>query len=202
LNAIEATEAVGLAGLADHVGVEFNHGDGKLTAVVTFDEGEVVRRGRVGLGAITDRYVLEVLATLPEGCPVAAEAVDPVQLALVADAAQSLVEIDASGVTRSYRPAIDVLAIVATVASAASGLRRLSHFANDAHRVVVCRNAPTAAMVVRFRELGVGLVVEGTGEVMSPLCRLRRVPDAVYWRLTERLFATATGTPAAVSSMR
>lgn len=165
---------------------------GRALVISQVDESEALRRQAVGLGAVTDRPLLEALAGLPLGHPVRWETLDPLDQVQFDGAPTGCIEASPSTVTRWYTPVLNPQMFVA----AADGLRsveQISLFAADGRRLLVGERPLPPRAASRARQLGIGIALRtdrGLELLEAPSGRFVR-PGARRWFVQERLWAMA-----------
>jgi hypothetical protein len=175
----------------------------RFRAVIRPEWGEIDRRARYGLGAITDYRLLCALSTLPHDVEVPWQTIDPVIAAILDCAPAGVVDASAQGVRLLLRPAVELTGVY-TVSKDRHALDRVGMLANEAPAGLVLRQRPPGldkalARAVRFG-LGLGLLNGGQLHVLAwPIRRPR--PSLNRSRLLEAIYArwcqsTGTGTPA------
>lgn len=165
-----------------------------VTAVIRPDLAEIRRREAAGLGAVLSHDLTEVLAELPADWPVARSDLDPVTLQLLDAAPPGVVEHTSTTITRLWRPALTVSGIMTTSRDWRAGLRTVSLFAADAPRGLVLSRQPhkPEAMLIRARELGIGVLAPDNSEQWRLLVAPEREPSYApgprHWRFLETTY--------------
>lgn len=160
-------------------------------ALVAVRAAEHARRVRVGLGAVTDLGLLDLLMDLPVGAPVA---VNP-QVVSVLTRLPGMVEVSDRAATR----VVDQPAVVHAAVVSGPGwrplLRRASAFEGVCQRIVLL-DAPARGLASRLWEadvLGVGVWRRtASGEIEEMLAPAAFVPSFIKparWRFQEYAYA-------------
>lgn len=171
-------------------------------ALVLFDEAEVDRRIRAGLGAVTSLPLLDALMTLPQDAHVHACDLESRTLAELRSAPAGCVRWDGDWVLRLMAPPLTVVAAVVIGHGWRRPVSQVAHFANFAQQIVILPRAPRAgASVLWEAELaGIGVwVCPEPGELhelVAPAPFRRSYFKPATWRFTERaLRAYLSGVP-------
>lgn len=189
-------EVAGLVGFTGHA-VELDLAGERVAAFFEQAEAEVRRRREVGLGAVTDRVLLQALSQLPLGHRIPALALDAISRAALELAPAGVVQRSAQTFERVWQPAVRLTGIVACRNSLATAVRAAAWFAPDCSRVAL---APVASgqvserVVAEALELEVGVMFE-TGDNLKLIRRPGRAlvsPGPRHWRLVEQVFAAWT----------
>lgn len=180
-----AAAALGAAGDIVSVCLAGEH----VYAVLRVDEAEHQRRRAAGVGAVTDRLVLEAMAGLPRACPVSLDDLDPLTRSALALAPDGLVSYAADTVTRTWTPAVRLTAVLAQRSSIRSAIAAAAWFAPDTRRAVWAPDVSTFGgdVIEGARAMGVGLVAGATGAAVVWLqpAEPRVVLGPRHWRILE-----------------
>lgn len=159
-------------------------------------EDEMSRRAGVGLGALTDRRKLALLADLPADLPVPAEHLSRAALRDLRRLPAGCAEVSAVEVTRELVPAVRVSAAVVSARTWDAGLRRVSRFSPFCARSVVLPRTPTGPaldmMLLQAVEYGVGVAVPAAGGLSWLVSAKAFVPhrrSVASWLFEEQVFA-------------
>jgi hypothetical protein len=160
-----------------------------VTAHVALNEREHRRRAAIGLGAVTDPALLDLLLNLPLGVPVA----DPVAWAATAAQLDGIAACGRDGrtVTRHLDAPLYIRAVVVT-AGPGRDLRAVqdaSLFAGFCRRwVATARPRAPVAAVLEAKLVGVGLVGPGGQVQLAAEQPVGAVIDCWAWMLWEQAY--------------
>ncbi len=191
---MDETQAARLFGFGGELVPGVRFASVSVTAVARIDRAEVQRRQAVGLGAVTDHELSQVLAQLPLDWPVPCADLDPVTLRILAAAPAGIVELTATSVTRRWRPALTVTGVLLTSRDWQAGLRNVSLFAPDAPRGVLLTRPPhnVEAVTNRAREREIGVIsadpVETWRMLVEPRHEPAYAPGPRHWRFLETTY--------------
>lgn len=166
-------------------------------ALCVLDDGEHLRRQRVGVGAVTSLTVLDAVMNLPLEVPVRCTDIATEVLSRLERADRALVIVDGEWVTRVGRPPLTVLGVLVPGPSWRSALLRAVAFGPLSQRIVVLDRAPESIdMLLWEAELaGVGVWLEDQDsaiELLQPEPFRLRYLKAATWRFSERAYRAAT----------
>lgn len=171
-------------------------------ALVLFDEEELRRRTRAGLGAVTSLPLLDALMTLPQDAHVHAGDLESRTLAELRSAPAGCVQWDGDWVLRLMTPPLTVVAAVVRGHGWRRPISQVAHFSNFAQQIVILPRPPRAGTSVLWEaELaGIGVwVCPSPGELhelVAPAPFRRSYFKPATWRFTERaLHAYLSGVP-------
>jgi hypothetical protein len=191
---MDETQAARLFGFVGELVPGVRFASVSVTAVARVDRAEVQRRQAVGLGAITDHELTQVLAQLPLDWPIPCVELDPVTLRTLAGAPEGIVELTARSVTRRWRPALTVTGVLLTSRDWQAALRNVSLFAPDAPRGVILTSPPRnlEPVVSRARELDIGVIAADLSGTWRTLAEPRHdpayAPGPRHWRFLETTY--------------
>lgn len=158
------------------------------------DETETARRAAAGLGAITQRGVLDVLMSLPTGLPVAVDTLTERERRLVRRAPSGAVEYDDAG--RIARRAVAPVSVRFAMVAARSwreGLAKAGRFAPFCARAMLLSAPPDdlddARMQASFYGIGICVFASGRLRMLAdpePYVRHRHSP--AQWWFAEEIY--------------
>lgn len=166
-----------------------------VTAVAQPNLSEIARRNVVGLGPVLNARLLEALAALPLGWPVAWMELDRVTRAVLQEAPPGIVEWSADQAVRRWCPAVTLNGVLRTTSEWRTGMRLVSAFAPDAPRGLLVTRPPQrlSELLEEAELLGIGvMVLDDTDQgqlVAAPLKEPCVDPGPRHWRLLETVFA-------------
>ena len=176
-------------------------------AVLSVEAAEHYRRRRLGLGALADLALLNVLMDLPLGLPVPSTDLPASAREVLASAPPGVIVDDGEWVTRLAEPAVVVHAAVV----AGVGWRRLirtgSVFTGVCQSVVVLERRPPQLRTRLWEAelLGVGVWLrDGAGlcEVLPPQVFHLRYVKPARWRFLENAYASHLAAGGEVTARR
>jgi len=136
-----------------------------LFAELEVDAREFERRRGVGLGAVTDRQVLQGLLSLPPDTALPVSLLSSSARRALARMPAGVVEVRAAQVARLLRPALSLRSVGVMATSWAAGFGVVAEFASHCTRYVVVPGRPRGRrrdldeVAVEARYYGVGLAV-------------------------------------------
>lgn len=163
----------------------------RFAGEVCLEHSEIERRASVGLGALAEYRVLDLLATLPHGSLVGWADIDPVSRSLIESLPAGVVSVSAEGVKKALALPIHIHSVLRH-SRGGMDMWKIQVFRNDVPARVVLRRAPRDCerIVGEALRRGVGLTVkmdDCTVDAVPPL-RAHR-PSTRRTLLHEVIFA-------------
>ncbi|WP_370945335.1 hypothetical protein AB5J62_40640 [Amycolatopsis sp. cg5] len=158
------------------------------------DAVEVARRETMGIGAITQRGVLDALMGLPVGVPVSEADLNGREQQLLRRAPGGIVECDAGG--RLVRRAIAPMSVRFALVAASTwreGLRKAGRFAPFCARAMLLATPPADLEDARAQAsfYGIGICVFSAGELQvlqDPQPYVRQTHTSAHWWFAEEIY--------------
>jgi hypothetical protein len=168
------------------------------------DPAEIARRAVVGLGAISQRDVLDVLMGLPAGLPVAAGSLTTRDQRVLRRAPYGAVERHTDHLVRQAVPPVSARFAVVAARSWREGLVKAGRFAPFCARAILLPTPPVdlddARMQASFYGIGLCVFIAGTLRMLvDPQPYIRQRHSSAQWWFTEELYRQLAESHVAVS---
>jgi hypothetical protein len=157
------------------------------------DRAEVLRRQKMGVGAVTDRGLLEALMGLPAGLPVPVASLTERERTALLRAPQGVVERVGDILVRHVVPPLTVRLAIVTATSWRQGLERAGRFAPFCQRGALLPSTPRdldeAQMRASFYGVGLAVLEAGvTRTLVEPEPYVRRRHSSAQWWFVEEIY--------------
>lgn len=157
------------------------------------DPTEIARRAAVGLGAITQRDILDVLMGLPAGLPVTADSLPTRDQRILRRAPHSTIERDGDRLVRQAVPPVSARFAVVAARTWRDGLAKAGRFAPFCARAILLPTPPADVDDARMQAsyYGIGLCVFTAGTLrmlIDPQPYIRQRHSSAQWWFTEELY--------------
>ncbi|SMD27627.1 hypothetical protein [Kibdelosporangium aridum] len=166
---------------------------GVVDVAYCLDESEHARRVAAGVGAVTQRGVLDALMGLPVGLPVAVHDLSERERHLLQRVPHGVVDYDGRNVVRRAVAPLSVRFAMVTARSWREGLRKAGQFAPFCARAMLLPATPSdvddACAQASF--YGVGVCVFESGRLrmlVDPQPYVRHQHSAAQWRFAEEVY--------------
>lgn len=156
------------------------------------DSAEMSRRATVGLGAITQRDVLEALMGLPASLPVTTSALTPREQQTLRRAPRGALNWEHDSVIRQAVPTLSARFAVVAASTWRDGLAKAGRFAPFCARAILLPEPPADLDDARVQAsfYGIGLCVFTTGTLrmlVPPESYVRQRHSSAQWWFTEEI---------------
>jgi hypothetical protein len=196
MGAVDVAGAAAAFGFDGALAPGLHFADQHVEAVVRPDPKETARRAAAGLGALDGHYhLVEALAGLPLGEPVPWAELDRTAQRELAGAPPGVVAATATHVERLWRPAVQVVGVLAVTGDWRLGIQRAGLLGGHAPGGVVLLRRPRrpGPVLERAGRFGLGVAVPGARggwELLRPPTPIHPVElGPRHWRFLEAAYA-------------